>query len=71
MTTRLRGQGYTEDLDRLLDLRVLLVGDPVAVEAERDPGWQVDACDWLAGEVLGCEDHQVSGTAVLLHHRRA
>ena len=24
-----------------------LVGNPAAVEAERDPGWQVDACDRL------------------------
>ena len=34
----------------------LVVGDPAAVEAERDPGGQVYARDWLGGEILGGED---------------
>ena len=37
-----------------------LVGDPAAVEAERDPGGQVDAGDGFGGEVLGGEEDQVA-----------
>ena len=48
----------------------LLIGDPVAVEAERDPGRQVDARDWLAGEVLRGQDNQVGGAAVGVVHER-
>jgi len=40
--------------------RDLLVGDPAAVEAEGDPGGQVDAGDGFGGEVLGGEEHQVA-----------
>ena len=40
--------------------RDLLVGDPAAVEAERDPGGQVDAGDGFGGEVLGGEEDQVA-----------
>src|ERR1035441_5914988 len=41
-----------------------LVGNPAAVKAERDPGGEVDAGDWLAGEILCGEDDQVGGAAV-------
>ena len=34
------------------------------MEAERDPGGQVNAGDRLAGEVLGSEKYQVRGAAV-------
>jgi hypothetical protein len=40
--------------------RDLLVGDPAAVEAERDPGGQVDAGDGFGGEILGGEEDQVA-----------
>ena len=43
--------------------RELLVGDPAAVEAERDPGWQVDTGEWFGGEVLGGEDDEVGRTS--------
>jgi hypothetical protein len=42
----------------------LVVRDPAAVQAERDPGWQVDAGDGVGGEVLGGEDDQVGCAAV-------
>ena len=42
----------------------LPVGDPAAVEAQRDPGWQVNARDWFGREVLGGEDDQVGCAAV-------
>ena len=38
------------------------------MEAERDPGGQVDTCDGLAGEVLRGEDDQVGGAAVGVVH---
>ena len=41
-----------------------MVGDPVAVEAERDPGRQVHPRHRLAGEVLRGEQHQVRGAAL-------
>ncbi len=40
-------------------VRDLLAGDPAAVQAGRDPGWQVDSGDRFAGEVLGGKDDQV------------
>src|ERR1019366_5984356 len=43
---------------------MIRVGEPAAVESERDPGWQVHTGDRLGGEVLGGEDDQVGGTAV-------
>jgi len=46
----------------------LLVGDPAAVEAERDAGRQVNPGDWFAAEVLCREDHQVGGGAVGVVH---
>jgi DNA-binding CsgD family transcriptional regulator len=42
----------------------LLVGDPVAVEAEGDAGGQVDPGDGFGAEVLGGQDDQVGGAAV-------
>src|SRR5580704_4523662 len=48
----------------LLIGRDLLVGHPAAVEAERNPGGQVDAGDGFGGEVLGGEDDQIGGAAV-------
>jgi DNA-binding CsgD family transcriptional regulator len=42
----------------------LLVGDPVAVEAERNAGRQVDPGDRFAAEVLRGQDDQVGGAAV-------
>jgi hypothetical protein len=44
--------------------RDLLVRDPVAVEAERDAGRQVNACDRLAGKTLRRENFQVSGAGL-------
>ena len=43
---------------------MIVVGEPAAVESERDPGGQVHTGDRLGGEVLGGEDDQVGGTAV-------
>jgi len=43
---------------------MILVGEPAAVEAERDPGGQVNTGDRLGGEVLGGEDDQVRRAAV-------
>ena len=42
----------------------LLVRDPVAVEAKRDPGGQVDPGDRFAAEVLRGQDDEVGGTPV-------
>jgi hypothetical protein len=41
-----------------------LVGEPAAVESERDPGWQVNAGDRRGGEVPGGEDDQGRRAAV-------
>lgn len=46
----------------------LEVSDPAAVEAERDPGRQVNAGHRLASEILSGEDHQVGGAAVRVVH---
>jgi len=44
------------------------VGDPAAVEAERDPGRQVNAGHRLFAEILRGQDHQVGGaTAGVVH----
>ncbi len=38
------------------------------MEPQRDPGWQVDAGDWLCREVLRGEDDQVGGVALGVVH---
>ena len=47
---------------------MMLVGEPAAVESERDPGWQVHTRGGLCGEVLGGEDDQVRRAAVGVVH---
>ncbi len=47
---------------------VIVVGEPAAVESERDPGWQVHTGDRLGGEVLGGEDDQVRRAAAGVVH---
>jgi hypothetical protein len=47
---------------------MILVGEPAAVESERDPGWPVHTRDGLRGEIPGGEDDQVRRAEVGVVH---
>ena len=62
------GVSLAPALSAAADHALIVVGEPAAVESERDPGWQVHTGDRLGGEVLGGEDDQVRRAAAGVVH---